>query len=475
MKHVTGIESVNLPRRKWAVAAPAVACLAWSGPARGGDQGATMGDVVSGSGERDQTEELQAAVDRSGPGGVILQGTIRLSRPVVIRLDQTGFRSIGGDGTARVLMEGAGPAFRFLGTHQGTADPATVLPEVWDRQRMPIVEGIGIEGRHPQAGGIEADGTFGLILSRLHVRQCNHAVHLRGRNRNVILSACHLYHNRGVGVFYDDVDLHQSNIGDCHISYNAGGGIVSRGGNVRNIHIGNCDIEGNHPAVDADPALATANIWIDCRDSEYGTAEVAITGCTIQHTARSPNSANIRIQGGSREELEGHVTISGNVLSDVQVNLHLDSVRGATISGNTLWMGFAHNCLLEKCREIVLAGNNMNRNPRYRHSRAETALHSVVLRECQDITIQGLILRGARDPQGACRIERCRRIIVSGSHITDCTSPHLRVENSTDVVIGDSILGASDSDSPHAIALQLTGNGGVQHANCIFRGALREQ
>jgi hypothetical protein len=53
-------------------------------------------------------------------------------------------------------------------------------------------------------------------------------VHLTTRNRNVLISACHFYHNTGVGVFYDHVNLHQSNIVGSHISYNGGGGVVTR-------------------------------------------------------------------------------------------------------------------------------------------------------------------------------------------------------------------------------------------------------
>ena len=52
-------------------------------------------------------------------------------------------------------------------------------------------------------------------------------------NRNVSVADSHIYENRGVGIFYDDVNLHQSNITNCHISYNALGGVVSRGGGVQ--------------------------------------------------------------------------------------------------------------------------------------------------------------------------------------------------------------------------------------------------
>jgi hypothetical protein len=81
----------------------------------------------------------------------------------------------------------------------------------------------------PEADGIEATGTMQITISRVAVHEARHGMHLTVRNRNVIISDCHLYHNTGIGVFYDNVDLHQSNIIGSHISYNAGGGVVTRG------------------------------------------------------------------------------------------------------------------------------------------------------------------------------------------------------------------------------------------------------
>lgn len=74
-----------------------------------------------------------------------------------------------------------------------------------------------------------------LTLSRVVVRECRHAVYLTTRNRNVLIADCHFYHNTGIAVFLDQLNLHQINVVGSHISYNRGGGIVSRGGNVRRI------------------------------------------------------------------------------------------------------------------------------------------------------------------------------------------------------------------------------------------------
>ncbi|MFH1267475.1 MAG: glycosyl hydrolase family 28-related protein, partial [Planctomycetota bacterium] len=248
-----------------------------------------------GDGKTDDTAAIQAAVD-SGIGDIRLsKGVYRITRPIVVELDKVGHTSVHGDGVATIVMAGPGPALKFVGTHFKSADPGGFTQDVWDRQRMPLVDGIAVAGDHPEAIGIQAVGTMQLTVTRVHVRGVLHGIHLIENNRNVIISDCHIYENRGVGIYYDNVNLHQSNITCCHISYNDGGGIVSRAGNVRNIHITGCDLESNM-SVDAPP---TANVLIDCTGSSAGTAEVAITGSTIQHNNPSPDSANIRVIGRS--------------------------------------------------------------------------------------------------------------------------------------------------------------------------------
>src|SRR5262245_48666029 len=206
--------------------------LAWT---RGRTPADAPGLGAKGDGKADDWKALQTAVD-SGNGVVRLpRGTYGRSRPVVIDLDRVGPTAIVGDTVARVVMAGPGPAFRFVGTHKGTAAPASVKDNVWAKQRMPSIDGVEIVGDHPKANGVEATGTMKLTLTRLLVRRCLHGIHLTERNRNVIVSDCHVYHNRGVGLFLDHVNLHQINVTGCHVSYNDQGGIVCLGGEVRNL------------------------------------------------------------------------------------------------------------------------------------------------------------------------------------------------------------------------------------------------
>ena len=249
-----------------------------------------------GDGRSDDTAAIQRAVDKGGHV-TFSEGIYRITRTIVIDLERAGFTSLKADGAAKIIMAGSGPAFRFVGTNEARETLAKTESHIWNRQRMPLIDALSIEAITLKLTGSRASGTIQLTITRTHVRRVRHGIHLVKSNRNVILSNCHIYANSGIGIFYDDVYVHQSNITGCHISYNLGGGVVSRAGDVRNIQISGCDLEANM----GPGAPPTANVFIDSRGSIKGTAEIAITGCTIQHTYKGSEGANIRILGDSEE------------------------------------------------------------------------------------------------------------------------------------------------------------------------------
>ena len=396
-----------------------------------------------GDGEADDTGAIQKMVD-SRRGDILLpRGVYRLSRTIVIELDKVGPTSIIGSGAARLVMTGPGAALKFIGTHEGTASPASVKDNVWQNQRMPTVDGIEIVGAHPEADGIEAAGTMKLIVTRVEVRKARHGVHLTTRNRNVIVSNCHFYENSGVGLYLDDLSLHQINVSSSHISYNGGGGIVVRGGNVRNLQVSGCDIEANM----AEEGPATANILIDCGGGgpgSAGTAEVAITGCTIQHSPGRPDSANIRFVGQDATERRwGHLTIGNNVLSDVEVNVDIQSARGVTIVGNTLWAGVQHDLRVEDSSHVVVGPNVLDRNPQYRTK--ETTDNGVLFRNCRDCTISGLHVSGGCRKEAGLVLDNCRRMNVTGCTILDCENAGILLRKVTASRVSDCLIDADPS------------------------------
>lgn len=405
---------------------------------------------AAGDGKTDDAAAIQELINAKAGSIRFPTGTYRLTKTLVVELDKVGFTALVADGSARLVMAGPGPAIRFVGTHlAGTAAPESVKAEVWERQRMPAVEGLAIVGEHAEADGIEATGTFQITLRGVHIRKCRHGVRLVERNRNVLIDACHIYENSGCGVFYDHVNLHQSNISASHISYCGGGGVVVKGGDVRNIHIAGCDIEANMAA--GQPA--TANVLLDCADGSV--AEVAITGCTIQHTKEVAGSANIRILGrgfanrrGERTEFNcGNVTIGDNVLSDVQTNIHLVGVRGVTITGNTFWQGYAHNLLVEDSLHVVVGDNMLERNPLYGYT--SEGKDGVLFRNSRDCTIQGLHLHGVIESEAGLVLEKCDRMHVTGCTILDCDNGGLLLKDTTRSRIAANVI-RDDRDGARA-------------------------
>jgi len=384
-----------------------------------------------GDGQADDTAALQKLVDAGG-SVQLPKGKYRLTKTVTVDLAKLGTFGLSSDGTATVIMAGPGPALKIVGTHGGTAAPKSFKPETW-AQRTPAVQGLEILGAHAEADGIEATGTMQLTLSRLTIRECRHGIHLTERNRNVIVADCHLYRNRGVGLYLDRVNQHQTNVIGCHISYNLGGGVVAIGGEVRNLHIGTSDIEANHD----ENGPPSANVLLDSTGGSI--AEVAITGCTLQHNHKAPGSANIRILGaGSDPSLlrregrattrEGHVTITGNVFSDVEVNIELRESRGVTLTGNTFWEGFAHDLLIEDSQNILITGNNFDRNPRYLvNGNGLAERNGIVLRRLADSAFTGNIVVGVHGKEAAVDVEDSSRLRITDNSILDSDGHALRL------------------------------------------------
>lgn len=409
-----------------------------------------------GDGAANDTAALQKSIAATG-GMLLPKGVYRIDQTLEVKLDQTGFAAIRGNGDCRLVMAGSGPAIRLIGTHDGTADPASVKPDVWEHQRMPTVSGIEIVGAHPEASGVEAKGTMQLILSQVTVRNALHGIHLSQRNRNVVIALCHIYENRGIGIYYDHVNLHQSNITNCHVSYNRQGGIVLRGGDVRNVHVGSCDIEGNM-ANDGQP---TANVLLDATGGSLG--EIAITGCTIQHDHRAPKSANIRVNFRSTERpftperRHGNLTISANVLSDVQTNIDIQHARGFTIVGNTIWKGYASNLHLKHCQSFVVSSNTFDMNPRYGYGDGMQAKLGVLIEESRDAVITGNVLHGTGKTSAALHLKKSHGLNVTGNSIFEPHAAGILLEEVRNSRISGSLIKIDPRRRDRAIVSQRSG------------------
>ncbi len=441
-----------------------------------------------GDGKTDDTEAIQHAIDE-GVGRVELtRGDYLITRTLQVDLARVGRTGIDGSlGTAKLLMAGSGPAILLKGTHASSADPAGFRPAEWQNERMPIVRDIEIEGRHAKADGIRIVGVMQPTLSGVLIREVHTAVHVTSRARNLLIDGCHFYHNTGVGVHLDNVNLHQSIIADSHISYCRLGGIRIENSEIRNLQITGNDIEYNNNAshgVEGADDEPTAEIYIDV--AAGSVREGTIVSNTIQATA-SANGANIRMIGSPGEDREtvnhkaGMWTISGNLIGSQRTNIHLTSVRGVVISGNHIYSGHHRNLLIESSRNIVVGPNCFGHNPDYRKKELATGIRLV---DSQNCNLTGVLIEDAEAGQhtvaGAepirrealVELVRCRRVNVSGVQILDGTPNGMLLEDCQDTVITGCTV--TDDREPkrmeHAVVWTGSGRGGLVAGSRIGRG-----
>lgn len=396
-----------------------------------------------GDGKRDDTEGIIHAVEHGDGALLFPPGTYRIGRTIEIDLSRQGFHAIeGAGGTARIQMEGAGPAFRLTGNHHGTGDPLSVTDAVWRTERMPMLRQIEVVGTHAEADGIELCRTMQATLDGLMIRKCRHGILLRERNRNVIIANCHVYHNTGAGVFLDAVNLHQINITGNHISYNRLGGIRIERSEVRNLQITGNDIEyNNHRAHKTDPE-PVADVLIDASSDGASVREVTIASNTIQAT-HSPGGANVRILGAGveGERKAGMLTMAGNIIGSQETSVHLRDCAHVALSGNFLYSSQFRNLWVEGCTDVVFGANSIGHNADYGDSELATGIR---IERSQRCNLNGFSIQDARAAAhtvaGAIPLERRALIEIIGSSAVSVGSAQLTDGAPHAVLVEDSSM-----------------------------------
>lgn len=424
---------------------------------------------AAGDGKRDDTVAIQHAIDE-GEGLITLpRGDYLITKTIEIDTAKTGRIGIHGSlGTAKLIMAGPGAALRVVGHHGGTAAPASMKPDVWRSQRMPTIAEIEIEGRSPDADGIELVGTVQPIIKGVGLHRLRHGIRLTKRNRNVLIEGCQIYHNTGIGVFFDGVNLHQINIIGNHISYNRLGGVRIERSEVRNLQITGNDIEYNNDRSHGIEDEPTAEIYIDATADGATVNEVTIASNTIQATV-SAGGANLRIieDGRAPGRPPGLYAIVGNVIGSQTNNVHLSGCYGITLTGNNIYSAKEHNLLLEDCRQMVV-GNNQFR----RHTPDKGT--GVRLARCSDCIVNGChVLDEAEEGQASqlplLALSDCRRINVTGCQLIGSGTDCLRVDSGNDILVTGSTIVAG-AETPQGNAVVWTGKGsGNMITGCRLR------
>ena len=424
---------------------------------------------ATGDGTTDDTGAIRHAI-ADGDGLLCFPpGSYRITQPLEINLAQSGPVGIDGSGgTARVLMAGPGPAFRWVGTHGGTGEPSSVKGNVYPLQRLPMIKNIEIQGVHPAADGIQMIRTMQAVCEGVLIRRCRHGIHLSERNRNILISQCHVYNNTGVGIFLDHVNLHQINIATCHVSYNRLGGIRIEGSEIRNLQITGNDIEYNNHAVHGTQPTSTAEIYVDTSAPGASVNEITIASNTIQATS-SPGGCNLRIRGtrDGTSRPPGLWSIAGNIIGSQEYNVHLSGCYGISLSGNCIYSCGKRNLLIEDSRQINVGNNTFRRH-------TPNMGTGVRIERSADVVVTGCSIldeHSEGQTSGASLLElvNAQRITVSGCQLLDGVPCGIDATDCSHVSItGCTIHDTRDQrKSRHAIRFAGQGTGNLVGLNSL--------
>jgi hypothetical protein len=405
-----------------------------------------------GDGTSDDTLAITHAIVKGDGRLHFPRGEYRITQPLQIALQAHGRISIDGDGgTAQLVMAGAGPALHLIGTHRRTAEPSDFAAGVWQRERMPTIAGLEIVGRHEQADGIRIEGVMQPTVQHLLIRGCRHGVHLTNRDRNVLIADCHIYDNRGIGVFLDGVNLHQTNITGNHISYCKQGGIKIVGSEIRNLQICGNDIEYNF-----DQAVrGCADVLFDCR---HGTVrEGTLVANTIQ-ARETPDGANVRFLGAKdHPNAVGLFTITGNLIGSQARALDLHACRAVIITGNSIYSGYRQAIWAEDADNLVIGANSIDHNPEYQGNSTD----QVVLRNCRHVSVTGLVMqhtRAATTPVTASMLfDGCANVNIVGVQIVNARVRGIALENCNVVRVADCTVRGRTGDESFQAAVAADG------------------
>ena len=411
---------------------------------------------AAGDGRTDDTAALQHAIDAGGGVLHLAKGTYRISRTLQFNTTQLGYVGIqGAQGASRLVMTGAGPAISVTGDHRGTATPIHVQPHTWDRERMPIISGLEIVGEHPQADGIHLTRTMQATIQNTLLRRVRHGIRLVERNRNFLLSACHIYDCHETGVYFDHCNLHQVIITGNHISYCKRAGIYQHNGDVHNIQITGNDIEYNSGYDGTRDPQHSGEIVLVAPEGII--SEYTISGNTLQATREAPG-ANVLILG--KEEVGSGtavrlIAVTGNVLGSRDQNVVItDGVR-ITVTGNTIYAGTRRNILLTDCHTTVLSGNTIATRPA---SWQSTSRDGISLLRCVGGMVSGNVISDCQQQEGAVLVRECRALAIANNQVLDSQSAGIEVRDSVSCRISDNTITELRADSQMPQSVRVTGS-----------------
>lgn len=405
---------------------------------------------AAGDGKTDDTESLQHAVDMGGGVLEFPPGTFLITKPIEVDLAKVGpFGMRGSAGTTAIVMKGPGPALRIRGTHEGTAAPQSWTDQTRFKERFPTIADLEIRGEHPEAVGLEFVKAAKPTIRNVLIRFCKIGIHLRERNRDVLIADSHIYDNVDYGIFLDHVNLHQMNVCGCHISYNKGAAIAMVGGDLHNIQITGNDIEYSHSPDFLRPG--SAEIEIDAREGV--ASEITIASNTIQ-ARKSFDGANIRIRGTVGADAFPSVrliTITANVIGSQESSIVLDKAQRITITGNTIYDGHKIGLVATDCDCLAVSANVHG----WSHQADAPRPDHYEFRRCVGLSVTGEVFQTVGGETAVISLYECKMATLGNLVIADAKVRGLYLKACTDVAVTGCVIGAKPGQ-PLSAAIEAT-------------------
>ena len=421
--------------------------------------------------DTDSSELLQRLVHTSKGLVKIPAGSYTITKPIVVDLTQTGFRGIrGAGGATRIIMIGAGPAFRIVGNHQGTADPNSFKDRTWEGERFPVISDIEILGKHQKADGIALFRTMQCTIQNVSIRDCRYGIHLQERNRNVLIANSHIYNGRDTGIFMDKCNLHQINIIGNHISYNKRAGIRQLDGDVHNVQITGNDIEYYWGSNET-----SGEIVLEAPEGII--SEYTIASNTIQALAQNPG-ANIYVVGAKKDSpfAARLLSITGNVMGSRNKNLYIENASKVTVTGNTIYGAVTYNTHIKSSQGLVLSSNTIGTRPSA-HWGAERYTDGVLFEQSSDCIINGNImnglLSGSKEGGGSVHLKGSDYIRIADNQIVNPKYRGIHIEGGEACVVSDNTIAERD-EAQMISAIEVSGKAqGHLVQDNLLRSSLR--
>ncbi len=229
-----------------------------------------------------------------------------------------------------------------------------------DEQFMPIVSNLQIYSNTDNyvGTGIQAEGTFGLILENNHLFNLKTGIQLVGFNRNVIIHNNQIWNMRHYGIHWDHVNLHQQIIENNHISFSRKN-LFFENSDVHNIQIIGNDLEGGGGEQEGNEN----SIHFLITDGSLGDmSQIQILGNSIEEHLVATSSL-IKFENHTDDTSKMQIIeITGNELSGSKRNaLEFWNSSNVTINGNNFYGNHDVNIkVLHKATGFNITGNTFS-------------------------------------------------------------------------------------------------------------------